>query len=86
MNHDAGHSRRKPHLFRSDLHARQQVIQQLQPLPLNGPRQLGLKQVLVFTDDGQIMLSLVSARGTVTVPLARKTAAGLAHRLMQQLI
>jgi hypothetical protein len=85
---NAANSRRQPFRFRADLHSRQKVIDQLQPLPIKGQHRLGLKELLVFTDADTevIMLSLVGRSGTVNVPLSRKTAAGLAHRLTRELV
>jgi hypothetical protein len=85
---NAANSGRKPLRFRADLYARQKVIEQLTPLPIRGQHRLGLKELLVFTDPDteRIMLSLVGQAGTVNVPLSRKAAAGLAHRLTRELV
>jgi hypothetical protein len=61
-------------------------IDSLKPLP-SGADTFTVKEMQVFTDDdlGRIMLSLVSLRGTVNIPLSRKTAAKLVSSIASRL-
>jgi len=76
----------RPYRLAADVQVGDGAIDQLQPLLIKGQHRLGLREVLVFTDTDQIMLSLVGHQGTVNVPLTRKLAAALVQRLTRELV
>jgi hypothetical protein len=80
-------NQQKPSRLRAAARARQQVIDQMRPLLIkkDQPR-FGLKEVLLFAENDRLVLSLVGHHGTVSIPLSRKAAATLAHKLMVGLI
>jgi hypothetical protein len=58
----------------------------LQPIELDAQTNLILKKILVFEDAGRIVLSLIGHKGTLSLPLGRKTAASLSASLTRHLV
>jgi hypothetical protein len=72
-------------VFRMSRYATNEVIGPLRPFDPDNPRSLGINKLLVFSEGGQVIVSVQTTRGSLNVPLTRRQATQLADRIDDQL-
>ena len=70
--------------FRMSRHASNEVIGPMRPFDPDNPRGLGIRKLLVFSEADQVIVSVVTTRGTLNVPLSRKQATQLADMIIDE--
>jgi hypothetical protein len=72
--------------MRKQTSASAQIIAAMRPLKLtSGESHHRLQQIQVFGAEDHIVLTITTARGTINVPMGRKTAAVLAFQITKRL-
>ena len=71
---------------REPLHQRRQV-DRLKPLQLRrGKDAVEFRELMVFKDGDKLVISIITSRGTLNIPVARKTASEIVCALTKQLV